>query len=96
MNIRLSRSALLDLREILDWFVEQDSRPAGEAWVARLLDRIQPLERFPESGRIVPEFQLQDLRELIEPPFRIVYRLTSSSITVIRIWRGERQLALPE
>lgn len=55
--------------------------------VAQLLERIEQLECFPQSGRIVPEFQQSELRELIEPPFRLVYRLTSNSLTVIRILR---------
>jgi len=64
--------------------------------VAQLLERIEQLECFPQSGRIVPEFQRSELRKLIEPPFRLVYRLTSNSLTVIRIWRGDRQRKLPD
>jgi plasmid stabilization system protein ParE len=96
VTIELTRSALLDCQEILRWYENQGNRAAGEALVGALLDRIGQLESFPESGRIVPEFQLPELRELIEPPFRIVYRITERSLTVIRIWRGERQLVLPD
>lgn len=96
MKARITQSALRDCEEILSWFEAQGNRAAGSALVAQLLERIEQLERFPQSGRIVPEFQQSELRELIEPPFRMVYRLTSDCLTVIRIWRGERQLKLPD
>lgn len=96
MKARITQSALRDCEEILSWFEAQGNRAAGSALVAQLLERIEQLECFPQSGRIVPEFQQPELRELIEPPFRLVYRLTSNSLTVIRIWRGERQLKLPD
>jgi len=85
-----------DCEEILSWFEAQGNRAAASALVAQVLERIEQLECFPQSGRIVPEFQQSGLRELIEPPFRLVYRLTSNSLTVIRIWRRERQRKLPD
>jgi plasmid stabilization system protein ParE len=95
LKARITQSALRDCEEILNWFDAQGNRAAGSALVSQLLERIEQLERFPQSGRIVPEFQQSELRELIEPPFRLVYRLTKHDLTVIRIWRGERQLKLP-
>ena len=35
------------------------------------------------------------LRELIQPPFRIVYRRQSRRISIVRVWRSERLLRLP-
>jgi hypothetical protein len=51
--------------------------------------------RAARSGRIVPEFDLVQLREIIHPPFRIVYRLGQHRVRVVRVWRSERQLDLP-
>ncbi|MXY90997.1 MAG: type II toxin-antitoxin system RelE/ParE family toxin, partial [Gammaproteobacteria bacterium] len=48
----------------------------------------------PGLGRVVPEFSQPFLRELIHPPFRIIYRHEQDMIFVIRIWRHERLLAL--
>jgi len=47
-------------------------------------------------GRIVPEFNSEDIRELIHIPFRIVYILESKVIYVVRIWRSERLLKLAD
>lgn len=48
-------------------------------------------------GRKVPEFDTPKLRELIHPPFRIVYRydMDAQKISVVRVWRSERMLKLP-
>ena len=95
MKPKLTQSALRDCQEILDWFERQGDRDAGAAVVTQLLARIEQLERFPHSGRIVPEFQQPQLRELIESPYRIVDRVGDRSLTVIRVWRGERELQVP-
>jgi plasmid stabilization system protein ParE len=56
---------------------------------------LQRLVDFPESGRIVPELGIANLREIIHPPFRIVYRLDSNKIRFVRVCRSERLLKLP-
>ena len=55
-----------------------------------MLGSLDQIADFPESGRVVPEFEQPWLRELIRPPFRIVYRLDGERIRVIRVWRSER------
>ncbi|MDD5524247.1 MAG: type II toxin-antitoxin system RelE/ParE family toxin, partial [Smithella sp.] len=51
---------------------------------------------FPQSGRVVPEFNIENLREIIFAPFRIVYRLDGNKIKIVRIWRSERLLKISE
>ena len=43
---------------------------------------------------MVPEFGLVQLREIIHPPFRIVYRFDGDRVRVVRVWRSERLLDL--
>ena len=47
-------------------------------------------------GRIVPEFDQPFLRELIRPPLRIVCRRDPKFVRVVRIWRSERLLDVPD
>jgi len=95
-EISLAQSALDDVRAMLDWYVEQNAEGAGRRLAGRIFERIEALADHPRMGRIVPEFDEDSLRELIEPPFRIVYRVASScSVTIIRVWRSERMLHLP-
>lgn len=95
MDISFAESALGDLRAIRDWYADQGVPEAGTKLVVQILDRVQNLADHPTMGRVVPEFDQDFLREIISPPFRIVYRQETGRIRVVRIWRGERLLKLP-
>ena len=93
--IRLAASALADLEDIRDWYAERGAPEAGDRVVARIVERVEGLAEHPDLGRIVPEFEQPFLRELIHAPFRIVYRRDPDLVRIVRVWRGERRLALP-
>ena len=92
--VRLAESALTDLAGVRDWYAEQGVPETGERLLTEILERIQTLRDHPAKGRIVPEFDQPTLRELIHPPFRIVYRLERPQVSVVRVWRSERVLRL--
>ena len=47
---------------------------------------------FPLSGRMVPEYETRDIREVIESPYRIIYRVTADSIDVLAVVHGTQML----
>lgn len=94
-RIRFSESAVADMNDILAYYEEQGVPVVGERLVAEVIAHIETLAHHPGIGRIVPEFDVANLRELIHPPFRIVYRRDANKIRIIRVWRSERQLTLP-
>ena len=68
----------------------------GERRLREVLAQVERLAEYPESGRVVPEFELTRLREIIHPPFRIVDRGSDHDrVRVVRVWRSERLLVLP-
>jgi addiction module RelE/StbE family toxin len=93
-SISFAESALSDLDEIRKWYTEQLVPEVGERLVAEVFTKIERLADFPESGRIVPEFNVANLREIIKPPFRIVYRLDGGRVRVVRVWKSERLLTV--
>ncbi len=95
IEIRFAESALTDLETMRHWYTEQGAPEIGDRFVAEIFNRIEALRDHPEMGRVVPEFDQPFLRELIHPPFRIVYRRDPGRVRVVRIWRSERQLVLP-
>ena len=95
MKIRLTDSAVDDLRELQFYYDEQLVPQVGKRLVTEILDRVETLTSNPDIGRIVPEFNVDNIRELIHKPFRVVYLRESKSIYVIRGWRSERILELP-
>ena len=64
----------------------------GERLVAEVFQRVETLVDHLDIGRVVPEFGQSFLRELIHPPFRIVYRHDTKHVRIVRIWRSERLL----
>ena len=72
--ISFAESALRDLEQIKVWYTEQGMPDIGERLVAEVFQRVETLVDHPDIGRVVPEFEQSFLRELIHPPFRIVYR----------------------
>lgn len=94
MKVELTESAIKDLENTLRYYEEQDSKEVGLRLVAEILHKSERLAKYPESGRIVPEFGVPFLRELIVPPYRLVYKIEPKSIWVIRVWRSERLLKL--
>lgn len=93
-SISFAESALSDLHAIRKWYTEQLVPEVGERLVAEVFSQVERLAEHPESGRIVPEFNVVNLREIIHPPFRIVYRLDGSRVRIVRVWRSERMLTL--
>ena len=92
--IRLAESAVSDLEEIRKWYAGQQVPEVGNRLVAEIIARIGTLSKHPEIGRIVPEFGQPFLRELIHPPFRIVYRRDPGRVRIVRVWRSERLLSV--
>jgi len=94
-QIFLAQSALQDLEDLQTYYFEQGVPAVGEHLVAEIMEKIEILADHPEIGRMVPEFGVKNLRELIHRPFRIVYRCDPQKVRIIRVWRSERILKLP-
>lgn len=94
-EITVAASAVKDLEAIRAWYTDQQVPAVGERLLGEIIVQIERLADFPECGRIVPEFGIVNLRELIYPPFRIVYRLDENRVRIVRVWRSERLLKIP-
>ena len=69
-----TKQAQADLAAIRT-FIAQDSPHYASVIVTRLIGATDRLVSSPESGRTVPEFEDPLVREVVHPPYRIVYRL---------------------
>jgi len=94
MNIEFAGSAITDLESIKTYYQEQLVPHVGKKFIIDILAHIEALTANPEIGRLVAEFNVAHIRELIHAPYRIVYTLGSSTIQIIKIWRSERLLTL--
>jgi len=96
MKLAIARSALNDLLEIKAYYLEQGVPDIGQQFVSNILEKAQRLLEHPDSGKMVPEFGQEQIREIVYPPFRIVYTRHAAEVNLVRIWRSERLLLLPE
>ena len=71
-------------------YISRDSPHFGTLVAHRIVDAIERLTRFPESGRIVPEFGDADLREVLWRNYRIVYRLAPNAVEIVTVFHGAR------
>jgi toxin ParE1/3/4 len=94
-DISFAQSALKDMEAIQAWYAEEGVPEVGDRFIAEIFERVESLAEHPDIGRIVPEFGQPFLRELIHPPFRIVYRREARRVRIVRVWRSERLLRLP-
>ena len=83
--------AIEDLRLIHD-YISKDSKRYADRFLEKLLERVDQLESFPKSGRVVPEFNIDTIRELIEGNYRIVYKISTTQIAIVRVHHAARQL----
>jgi addiction module RelE/StbE family toxin len=90
-QVRWTEQAVADLQSIRE-FIERDSPRYGRLVAERLFDATERLELFPRSGRIVPELERDDIRELIVGDYRLVYRLEADLAVLLTVFRGSRLL----
>ena len=90
-----SPTARLDLWDLLSYISESNPQAAAE-FGHGVFEAIERLREFPESGRMVPEFNKPTIREIIRRPCRIVYRVQHEEklIEIARIWHAAR--GIPE
>lgn len=70
------------IREIFD-YISKHSKRYAENQVKRIKARTSVLKINPEVGRIVPEIDRVQIREIIEGNYRIVYRVISADLVEI-------------
>ena len=92
-RLRWSRRAASDLLEIGD-FIARDDPSAARRWVERLRERAALAALAPTSGRIVPEFNRDDVREVFLKSYRIVYQILPREVAVLTIFEGHRRIPL--
>jgi toxin ParE1/3/4 len=77
-------------------YIAEDSPVYADLTVQRIVAAVERLRVFPDSGRMVPERQSPDLREIIVGKYRVVYRRSAESVEIATVFRGSRELpAIP-
>jgi addiction module RelE/StbE family toxin len=81
---------LLDIYQ----YIAADSDLYAQRMMDRLTRRSEQIGQFPQSGRVVPEYELPDIREVIEGPYRIIYRILPKQVDILAVVHGSRKTPL--
>ena len=80
-----TRQAILDVEAIRS-YISRDSQRYATVVVDQIVTAVDRLERFPLSGRQVPERPGSELRELLCASYRIVYRVSGELVEVMTVF----------
>lgn len=86
-----TQPALTDLNAIAEYIALQNLTAAKEL-VQKVFAKVERLEAFPESGRIPPELEHLNYREVVVSPCRVFYRFDGEKVYILFVMRMEQDL----
>ena len=88
-ELRWSEEALEDIDSIAT-YIEKDSPVYAKAVVTKIFEKVEILSGFSQLGRIVPELNSDDIRELFIYSYRLIYRIDEYTILIVAVIHGKR------
>ncbi|HST24338.1 MAG TPA: type II toxin-antitoxin system RelE/ParE family toxin [Blastocatellia bacterium] len=95
MKIVWSLLALERAGDIADYIAET-SVEAAKVWLIDIFGAVDRLQEFPESGRVVPEVNRPNIRELVFKNYRVIYRVERKQVSILTVRHGKQRLPLKE
>ena len=78
-------------------YIHQEAPYHAERVVQQIIESADRLDTFPLSGRVVPEAEREDIREVIFQSYRIIYWVMNEQrIDILTVLHGSRDLANPQ
>jgi toxin ParE1/3/4 len=91
MTVHWTETALAHLRAIRD-YVARNSPGYAQALADRITRRTEKLAAMPFLGAEVPEYEDESIREVLEHPYRIIYRVSTDRVEILAVLHGARRL----
>ena len=95
MKVHWTDTALEHLQAI-HAYIARNSPQYALRIVDRLTRRSQQIAEFPLSGRVVREFEFQQIREVLEGPYRIIYYIKPDQVDVLAVVHATQEIPLGE
>jgi toxin ParE1/3/4 len=95
LKITWSPLAAEQVRDIAS-YIALDKPSVAEQWIDKMFDSVEQLIDFPKSGRVVPELQINSIRELVQDNYRVIYKIQDNSISVLTVKSYRQQLRADE
>jgi addiction module RelE/StbE family toxin len=95
MKVFWTETAVNHLSSIYN-YISQNSPQYAQRLVERLTRRSEQIANFPFSGRLVPEFETEQIREVIEGSYRMIYYIKPEQIDVIAVLHAAQNIENPQ
>jgi addiction module RelE/StbE family toxin len=86
-SIIWTESASQDLERAVD-YIYLDSPSYAFSFLSDVMERVRTLDVFPYRGRLVPEINVEDVREVFIHRYRLVYQVEESRIIILTFVHG--------
>jgi addiction module RelE/StbE family toxin len=92
VEIKWTKRAITDIDNIAD-YIAKDSFHYAQVQVKRFFEKSEILKKYPSIGRIVPEKNRNNIREIILGNYRIIYKIVSEEqIDILTVHHSKRLL----
>lgn len=94
MRVLWTDAALNQLEAIRD-YLAQTSPGYARRVVERLVNRSEQIAAFPHAGRMVPEYEIDEVRQIIESSYRLIYLIKEAQVEILAVVHTSRK-GLPQ
>jgi addiction module RelE/StbE family toxin len=94
VRILWTDAALSQLEAIRD-YLARTSPDYARRVVERLVDRSEQIATFPRSGRMVPEYEIDEVRQVVESSYRLIYLIKEEQVEILAVFHTSRK-GLPQ
>ncbi|WP_294333424.1 type II toxin-antitoxin system RelE/ParE family toxin [uncultured Sphingomonas sp.] len=94
-TVYLTAGAEADLADIHSWIGENRSTEQADAFLDAMLAKVDSLETYPERGSVPRELDalgIREFRQLVAPPYRLIYRVIVDHVFIFLIADGRRDV----
>lgn len=87
--VKWTAPAKRDLRDLHD-YIAKDSKYYAQKVSQDIVNKSERVKLFPEIGRIVPEIDDPNIREIFVYSYRLIYEVLSGNVQVLALIHGKR------
>lgn len=91
MRLVWSPLAIDQVKDIAN-YIALDKVSVAQSWIEEMFDSVKRLEKFPESGRKVPEIDRENIREIVNGNYRVIYKIENNKLLVLTVKSYRQQL----
>ena len=77
-------------------YISLDNTTAAQKWIDTIFEKVESLKTSSRIGRIVPEIERNEIREILYGNYRVIYRIEKTSISILTISHGKQILPVDE